>query len=252
MKNFKMFFSLTLLLSMATAQNSLAQVFNMVVDDVKPSMIQEYEEALKGYMEFMTENDYSMPIEVYSSRELRYYYATPMEFSYADLDTIWMAMNEVTEKDQEGFDEIFSKFFGTYNTSKSYCMYLSKSLSYIPEEEADEGEELHFLEVWTAQVTLGKAEELHKLIKEYNAICKENNVTLPIWVYRGLIGMDQGTYVIVSPGKNPADLWKKNVEAYKMLGEEGHEVNDKILKLFDKMELEHIWYRKDLSYKPAD
>ncbi|MCA1757035.1 MAG: hypothetical protein LC649_06220 [Bacteroidales bacterium] len=252
MKNLRIFILIAFCSAFIPLQDNNAQVYKMDVDHVKPSMNNEYQAALKEYVDFLTTGDFAFPLEVYRSRDLHYYVISQIKPSYIYLDSIVMSLGDMGEKDPEGWTEMFSKFYGTYNTSRDMCYYFASNLSWLPEEPAVAYEDLVCMEVWFVQVTLGKAKDLNRLLTEYNSLRKEKEVPYPLYVYRGLIGMDQGTYMLVNPGLNPADIWNSGIKAYEMLGKEGERLNKQMMKLLDNIEVKYLWYLKDFSYKPQD
>lgn len=249
MKNLRFIVVVAILTVSLLAQESQAQVYYMVVDHVKPSKQAQYEATSIEYTEFLKTNEFEFSVDAYRSRDLHYYYVTPIEPTFAELDSIMLAYGKLADKDEEGYKRIFSGFNDTYFDCKTMCYYFSEGLSYVPEEPALSDEEMICYELWTIQVRLGQAQNLNKLLKEYKALCKENNVPYPSYVYSGLIGMDQGTYMLVTPGKDPADIWESNVKTREMLGDEVKTISSRLMELLDEMEVTHIWWQEKLSYK---
>lgn len=246
----KSLIKLAVLFVFVCAIQTQAQVFQIVEDHVKPHMLEQYDAAAKEYMAFLSANEYAYPVEVYRSRDLHYYYLSPMESTFAELDSIRIATSEVAQKDPDGWDKLFSQFNDTYNYSRTTVQYLSNSLSYIPENMASLDDETVCFQLWFVQVRLGQGPRFTELMKEFNALCSDYDVPYSFYTYMGLMGMDQGTYILSTPGKDPADIWEIHMKTLEMVGEEGRKINNQLLETLDKMEVKHIWWLKNLSYKP--
>ena len=238
------------LFSVFLIQSANSQVFYLNEDHVKPSKVEDYEAALKAYVDFLSANNYPFSFEILKSSDLVYYLYTPMRSTYADLDSISNALGRTIAKDTLGWNKMFSKFNDTYYFNKASCYYFAANLSYTPNEPAIEEDEMTYQEVWFIQIKLGTAGKVNSLLKEYVDLCVEKGVRNPMFVYRGLIGMNQGTYIITSPAKNPGDLWQSEQETYELLGEGGKEISSQIMKFIDKMEVKQLWWLKKYSYTP--
>jgi hypothetical protein len=62
--------------------------------------------------------------------------------------------------------------------------------------------------------------------------------------------MDQGTYMISYPAKDPADCWESQNKTMELIGEEGARIESLMMELFDKIEVKLIWWSKKYSYTP--
>lgn len=232
-------------------QSASSQVFYLNEDHVKPSKVDEYEIALKEYIDILSTNNFPFPITVNQSTDLVYYISAQIRNTYADIDSITFAFNRIANKDTDAWDNMFNKFNDTYSINKTSCYYFAPALSYIPEEPALAADESIYQEAWFIQIKLGTAAKFNALLKEYVALCKEKGVGYPMNVYRGLIGMNQGTYILCSPAKDPADLWQSEKMTAELLGERGKEIGAQIMKFVDKMEVKDLWWLKKYSYTPT-
>jgi len=227
------------------------QFWFLMEDHVKPSMVEEYEAAMKEYMAFLRENDFSYPVEILQSSDLHYYYNINIKPEMAELDNIEAAFKKVIDADPDRFKEILSKFENTWFYSNTMCYYLEPDLCYIPEEPEYGEDNMPYQQVWFCRVMFNRTDEFNELLKEFYALSKEKGIKYPTYIYRGHIGTKDGTYLIVSPAKNPADLWEADQETWKLVGEEGSRINKALIKLIDNMEVKDIWWLKEYSYTPG-
>lgn len=226
-------------------------VYYVTEDWVKPSMIVEYEAALKDYVRFMAEGEFPYAISILRTEDFHYYIISPIKGTYTECDSIDAAASRIARNNQEGYRAMFSKFNDTYFSSKSYVNYLARNISYFPAEPRIKGDEERFCQIWFVKVKLGQQAKFIELMKEYNALGESKNNPNPYTLYRGALGMEQNMFILLIPAKDPADLWNSSLNEQELLGEEGRKINMALMKLIDQATVQYGWWMTSMTYIPG-
>ena len=95
-----------------------------------------------------------------------------------------------------------------------------------------------------------KEDEASAIGKEWHALYASKNISTAYRVYKGGLGTEMPTYVVVVSAKNAADYAAQNQKIMEMLGEEGKALNEKTMTITNSFRSVNGWFRPDLSYLP--
>lgn len=233
-----------------SAQEEPPKIKALSVGDelVKPSMVSEYEAAIKEYMALCAESEYKYPIYAYSTRDFHYYYVTPIEFKYSELDSIRKYGKKNYSANPEKWDAVWEKFEGTYEYYIPKLIVQNEELSYKPENPRLNSEERMFYYWMFCYVLPTKTSEFKDVLKKWKELYKNKNISDGFNVYWGAMGVEQPLYIVIMSGKDNADFWNQASLRRETLGEEAKQLWKEGGKLLRKYETKEGWYRPDLSY----
>nr|NIN93085.1 hypothetical protein [bacterium] len=135
--------SLCALTILAQAEEKKAQLFwvNEVV--VYPSMVQEFEEAVKAQVAFFTKHKCPFPYYTYSTYDYHYIVMIAIK-NYAEIDDIHKAFSEISKLAPDEYQKMEEMFTETYEYARSGVYSLNYDLSLFPEEEKEKAGEENF------------------------------------------------------------------------------------------------------------
>lgn len=252
MKTKKIFFVCSFLLVFilsAYSQEKTFQVYYVVEDYIKPSMVFEYEETLKELIQYHKDYKFELPVFVFKTDDNYYYYSYPVEPKFAALDSINKLYSKLGSNDKDRWKGIFAKFKGTYNYSRSFLIVHNMEHSYSPEEDESEKNYREFTYVYG---NVGMEDEFKDACKEWVKIFDENDLPLGFDTYTGYTGTEQPFFMWITRAESPIDFWTKAEINNKFFEEnEKHlELWKKTLKTIRKIEVRNAWYVPDYSYVP--
>ncbi|WP_373516949.1 hypothetical protein [Pricia sp.] len=232
------------------AQESKNQAFYVHEDQVKPSMIQEYEKISKEFTETCKKHNLQdVSWQVAATDTGRYLNISPME-NFADLDTNYFAplMEKMGEK---AFGDMFKSFDACYDKHGDYIVYLNNELTYMPDgistiTEGEDYRKWHFL-----YVTPENIQNLKGKLKELKALFEKKGSKEYYRIYHNGFGNMGDYYVAVLSAKDAGDYAKKSKENDALLGEEGKKLFGEMMKYVSKYETETGGMRPELAYSPS-
>jgi hypothetical protein len=245
--------SLCALTILAQEEEQEAQAYYLMEVVVKPSMIAEYEAAVKEIASLNSQYQSTYPWNGFSAVDFHYYFSIPMK-NLADIDNMYKEDSKLNEKmGEEKSKEIEKRFAGTYEYVRECMIYSSPDLSYTPKSprlQPDDEANYRFW-IWY-YVQPEKIKEFQEVLKKFVALAKSKNVTDGYDIYSGGIGMDVPAYIVAFVAKSAADFEVNYEKTWELLGEEGKELMQKLVALTRKREIKTGWFRPDLSYIPKE
>jgi len=248
-KPFLIALSFVLLTNFAIAQNNNSQMYSVHEDQVKPSMIAEYEEANKELIAKLKEHNIQGVNWITSTTQNgRYLYVTPID-NMADLDKRPFAA--LAEKmGGEAMGKIFDKMDKCYDNHGSYVIHLDKNLTYMPEGITLTPEGENYRRFFYLHVTPENYSKLIEKTKTIRELYVAKNSKVNYRVYHAGFGVI-GNYIMVAvAAKDGAEYEKRSAENNTLLGEEGKALFDEMFKLVLKFEAFTGAVRPDLGYSP--
>ncbi|MRX66157.1 hypothetical protein [Maribacter luteus] len=240
---------LLLLPNLNIAQESKNQAFYVHEDQVKPSMVQEYEQISKEFKEACTKHDLQdLSWEVASTSSGRYFNISPIK-NMAELDKNVMA--PLAEKmGEEAFMDMFKRFNKCYDKHGDYIVYLNEELTYMPEgisitTEGQNYRKWHFL-----HVTPENIQNLKGKLKELKALFTKKGSKEYYRIYHNGFGNMGDYYIAILSAVDEEDYAKKSKANQVLLGEEGKMLFDEIFKYVSKYEVESGGMHPELAYSP--
>ena len=228
------------------------QLFTVHQDNVKPSMVDQYEKAADSLTAAFKEHSMEIP-SMFTSQtdEFTYYYITPIE-NYAALDDMNDSWGEFIEKiGQEKWGEIEAGFEGTYFSHKDFIIRRSGELSHQPEKPRLVTKDASFIHWDWYWVEEGKSSEATEVVKKFKTLFAANNIEDQFTVWLTDIGTDYGLIVITQIATDASDYYRMVKERQELVGDEMELLYDKFVKYVKKFEHENGRLRHDLSYQKA-
>lgn len=226
-----------------------SQVYWIHEDPVYPSMVVDYEEAVKDLVfsckKFNIQEANWLAL---STDDLRYFFVTAIE-KMGDLDKSRFA-NLKDKMDPDKFEKIFDTFDDSYDTHYDYIVHLDKELSYMPDgiNIIKEGKPFRKLQYW--YVTPQNFDKVIEIEKSFKALYERKNSKEHYTLYRSGFGAI-GDYIMVAiAAKSPEDYERVYRENKELLGEEGDKLYAELINTIIKVEILEGYMRLDLSYFP--
>lgn len=235
----------------AQEEESQSQLFRIHEDVVKPSMVNKFEEARKGLLAKLMENNItSMSYRVAVTDDFHYMMVSEIENMAALDKNPWQ---ELREKMGDEESRAMAKWNdGTYDMHHTYLARLQHNLSYTPENAGENSEEMNFRHWSFYYINPDKAEEAREIAKEWHDLYTKKNIPSGYGyrIYTGGIGTEVPLYVVVQSAKNAADFEARNAKVNELLGEDAQELMQRTMAITRKFDTKTGLMRPDLSYMP--
>ncbi len=233
--------------NIAIAQNNDSQAFSVHEDQVKPSMIAEYEKANKELVAKLKEHNIQDVNWITSTTQGgRYLYVTPID-NMADLDKRPFAA--LAEKmGGEAMGKIFDDMNKCYDNHGNYVIHLDKNLSYMPEGITLTPEGENYRRFFYLHVTPENYSNLTEKMKALKELYTTKGSKVNYRVYHAGFGVI-GNYIMVAvAATDGAEYEKRSAENNTLLGKEGEALFSEVFKLVSKFEAFTGALRPDLGY----
>ena len=227
------------------AQETKTQKFIVHEDEVFPSKIAEYEAASKLFAETMEKhNATDAAFLAVTLEDHRYLYLSAID-NYADLDeNPFEAVSEAMG--EQAFDDMMSKYDGTFETHKNYVINLNHELSYNSGPIVMDGVDYRQLDYY--YIDPGMWDEAKAVAKEWTALHNSKNAPHGYRIYTGGLGTEP-LIMVVRWAKDPAELQANIQENQQVLGDV-QDLSNRTMAVTIKRETFGAWMRPDLSYQP--
>jgi len=239
-------FTIAILQTNLYSQNA-NQAFWVHADQVKPSMLKEYEAVTKDFIKACEEHDLKdADWDAASVDDGTYLTIAPIK-SMADFDKNPLA--PLAEKmGEENFRAIFSRFDKCYDTHRDYMVHLIDDMSYMPNglTTSTEGEDYrkwHFFHVSPQNVA-----NLRSKMMEMKSLYEKKEAKQHFRIYRNGFGSNGDYYLVTISAKDAESYAKTSAETNKLLGTEGEKIWDEMMNYVQKYESKTGRMRPDLAY----
>jgi hypothetical protein len=244
--------ALGIFLNPLDAQKPQKQMWYQWDEVVYPAKVKEYVDATKAVIEFLKEQEYPLPMNVFSSDDFHFYFNTPIS-SYAAIDTLDMIWGKIFEKaGEETMGALMEAFKGTMESSLNRIYTHRPDLSYVAETDHLEDKDANFLQLYVSYPMYGMGMEFEKVCKKFVELYGSKNIDASFDVFQVQEGEERPCYFFVMWGENTAAYYAKNMELWSILEEEASELQQEMFSLLRKVDVKHMWFRKDLSYIPGE
>ncbi|SDR89870.1 hypothetical protein [Gramella sp. MAR_2010_147] len=235
----------------AAAQEEKNRAFWVHEDQVKPSMMMEYEKASKDLVSACKDNNVKdIQWSVASMDDGTYLSITPIE-NLSDIQD--MDFNDLKEKvGEESFNKMFENFNKCYDNHGDYVTILVPSLSYMPDGLTTNtpGQDYR---VWhRMDVSPANMQKLQAKMKELKSLFASKKSKMHYRIYKSGFGNVGDYYVAVISAKDAMDYDTKSVENDKLLGEEGQKLFSDMFNYVDAYSVKRGGMRPDLSYSAVN
>lgn len=240
-----------LLLGTSFAQTSdNYQAYHVHEDQVKPSMVVQYEKTAKSLADKMKEHNIQSTSWLATSTDnFRYLYVTPIK-NMADLDK--RPFTPLREKmGAEAFGALMSGFGPCYNIHGDYVIYMDKELTYMPNGITQTSEGEYFRKFIYIHMSPKNSSEMRDAMKAVKDLFANKNSTNYYRVYRSGFGTMGSYYMVAISAKDPVEMEQKGAANDKLLGDDAASVFGKILGLSLKFEEYTAKIRPELGYIPT-
>ncbi|GAA4231360.1 hypothetical protein GCM10022291_03650 [Postechiella marina] len=245
MKPFKTVLTLVLTMFLTLNLAAYQKMYLVHQDNVKPSMLNQYEETSKEFITASTKHNLQTSWITVSTSNLNYFYLTPIK-NFAELDVDPFA--DMAKAMGDDFSKLFKKFNACYDTHGSYIISLNEKLSYMPENESSSSEDENYLDFLYLYYTPSNAEKIRENISAVKDMFTSKKSKNYYRIYQGVFGQLENYYLVVISSKDEIDSATKSINNKEVLGPERIETFRKLLKYTSRIEEYTGQMRPDLYY----
>ncbi len=247
MKTIKTSLIILILVFLAPISTSAQKAFMVHQDNVKPSMLWEYEAVAKEFNEACKEHNPDTSWITASTSDFVYMYVTPME-SFAEMDK--NPFKDMAEKMGDKWGEMFNRFDKCYDSHGNYVLVLDEALTYMPEgiSQTQEGE--NYRDYFFIYYTPENSKKLREGMKAVKEMYVNKDSKLYYRIYRSGFGAMESYYLVAVSSKDEIDSAQKNKANDELLGPERFDVFKKVMSYATRMEDTKGQMRPDLAYAP--
>ena len=235
------------------AQEPKPEFLLVYQEHVKPSMVQQYEEAGREFVAALAAAKVDSPsFDTYAMQttDFTYLYMTPLD-SLAALETIhkdWTALAEKLGK--EKMKAMMEKGAPAMESADQYVALKEPDLSFCPAEpRLKPGEAGYYVNDYL-YVIPGKEEEFRTAAKQVADFMKKKGLHNGYTVWSLVFGDQMPLFVVVQPGKDAVDWTAQDAQDWTSLGPEGQGLIQRATALCRKVERHVGNTRPDLAYHP--
>ncbi len=218
-------------------------------DQVKPSMIMEYEKAAKSLADNCKKyNIQTLGWITTATDDHRYLYVSPInsmaDINYDGFKPLQEAMGD------EAFGQMFTDMDKCYTAHGDYILHLNNELTYMPEgfTQTPEGQDYRrFYYIRTTPEHNGMLKEKMKAIKEFFT---EKGSKMHYRVYQSGFGTMGNYYLVAIAAKDGINFETMGEENDAILGEERGQVFGAMMKYVTSVDEVSGMMRPDLAYSP--
>jgi len=249
MQTLKTTLLLTFILCLTFNFMQAQKMYQVHVDYVNPSKVQDYEKIAKEFTEACKKYNPQASWITTRTSDMRYMYVSPME-NFAELDK--NVFSDMAKAMGDDFGNMFKNFNKCYDKHGDYILTLDEGLTYMPEgiTQTPEGENYRkFYFIYYTPENQGALRDAMKGVKDLFASKGSKEYYR---VYRSGFGVTDSYYMVAIAAKDEADSAIRGKANDELLGEGAKEVFGKLMQSTDKFEEISAWMRPDLYYKPAE
>lgn len=245
MKTIKSTLLLAFILCFAFNLLQAQKAYQIHQDNVKPSMIKEYEKVAKAFNDACKLHNPQTNWATAATSDMKYMYITPIE-NMADLDKRPFA--DMSKKMGDKWVEMFTNFDKCYDSHRTYIINLVEDLTYMPEgiSMTQEGENYRdWFYIYFTPQNAAKVREGMKAIKDLY-VAKNSKVYYRI--YRNGFGTSEDFYLVAASSKDEIDSATKSKINQDVLGPDRWDTFSKVMNYASRVEEYSGEMRPDLSY----
>ncbi|UKM64124.2 hypothetical protein GSB9_00671 [Flavobacteriaceae bacterium GSB9] len=223
------------------------QMYRIHLDNVKPSMVAEYEQISKEFIEACEEHSPAVKWITSVTNDFKYMYVSPLN-SFSELDE--RPFKAMAEEMGDKFTDMFTRFDKCYDSHTDYVISLSKSLTYMPEGFSQTQEGMDNREYYFLYYTPSNQKKLYDALKAVKEMYTSKDSKEYYRIYNSGFGNPESYYLVAISSKDDVDAAIKSKENNEVLGDMRHEVFGNMMKYVSRFESYDGKIRRDLSYSP--
>ena len=245
MKTFKITLVLAVLCLTFNFSQAQNQLYTVHLDNVKPSMIGEYEKIAKEFNEVCEKYNPETSWLTATTSDFKFMYVTPME-NFAELDK--NPYKDMAKEMGDAFGEIFQRFNKCYDSHSDYVIRLIDNLSYMPDGLSQTQEGQNYRDYVYIYYTPKNGAKVREGMKAVKAMFANKGSKSHYRVYSSGFGNAESFYLVAISSKDEIDSAHRNKANDELLGPERFVTFDKVMKYASRMEEYAGAIRPDLSY----
>lgn len=236
----------------AQDEEASPQMSLIIIEQVKPSMSMQYEEATKEMCALLTEHDADPALVGFfalSGPEIGYVFVIPLPEGFSSMKPTranWMSTIDSIGKDR--WMALTAKADACVESRAMIHSVYREDLSYTPENPSLKEEDIGFAQYEFLYTFAGKEDEFKEIAKEWKALYTSKGITTGWHVYERITGDDLPVYLIAKVARSEVDYYTTRAAIREQLGEEGKALGERSSKVIRKMESKVGHPRPDLSY----
>lgn len=219
---------------------------------VKPSRLGEYEAANLDFKKLVVEHKAAMPHFSYlafQGDDLTYLFLAPIP-DLNGFTAIGGDFAALAQADATHFGDVFGRSNAAIESWSDYVIELDPALSYAPANPRVSLESTTFRHLDFYHLIPGKEADADALAREFLALYKAKNLPNPYHIYKGVLGGEMPTLIVVAPAKDAADYAMAERSDREALGEAGKALFARAFALTRRFESKTYVLRPELSVPP--
>ena len=250
MKKLKIWILTALFLApLALTAQEAPKMFWVHEDQVKPSMMMEYEKAAKALVEnCQKHNIQTLGWITTQTDDHRYLYVSPInsmaDINYDGFQPLMDAMGE------EAFGQMFADMDKCYTAHGDYILHLNEDLTYMPDGFTQTPEGQNYRRFYYVRTTPEHNGMLKKKMKAVRDFFEEKGSKVHYRVYQSGFGTIGNYYLVAIASKDGIEFETMGAENDNILGEERVQVFGDMMKYVTSIEEVSGQMRPDLAYSP--
>jgi hypothetical protein len=254
MKRFVTIFIIALLLATLGNTDTIAQEENngqlwfCWEATVHPEMQNQFIDLQLDLQSKLKEHGFPYTFYTWTDGQFGYYFFYPVD-SYDDKTGIYDALGKIIPQTGE---VSFNRMWETVMSHRTYFLHAPSEFSYIPDQPRLDVMDMPYAYWDILYVKPEKEMEFVELLKKLVIIQQDQKFDDPVQMLLGDIGYEGSVYIGALKGKDGVDFRVQNQKMWKLMGEEGSAIFQKMMSMLRKRESKQFWYSEELSYVPEE
>ncbi|MFD0988603.1 hypothetical protein ACFQ1R_00720 [Mariniflexile jejuense] len=231
-----------------TTNSILAQMaYQIHQDNVKPSMVMQYEKVAKDFTEACKQHKPQTSWVTARTNDLKYLYITPIK-NMADLDKT--PFSDMAKTMGDTWSKFFEDFDKCYDSHSSYIIHLVEDLTYMPEGVTITQDGQNYRNWYYIYFTPQNAAKVREGMKAIKELYKTKGSKEYYRIYRNGFGTTENFYLVAVSSKDEIDSATRSKKNEDVLGPDRWETFSKVMNYATRFEEYAGEMRPDLSYSP--
>ena len=215
--------------------------------EIKPKKINDFELSLKELAVAFGNQNYPYSYLICKDTDDKYYKYTNFPGIH-ELDQL----KAITKNTWDRMDHKVSRQYNKcVSSSRFFVIKDLPEFNYIPENPRLNWEDVTYA-IWEIHMVESKHIEayLNKL-KNFQELKSSYDYNDPSFIFQGVEGFELPTYIFLSYGADKDDRIDQDAYLWKVTGNEGHALFEKLFPLIKNQQFISFWLLKELSYEAA-